>query len=321
MIDFRYHVISLVAVFLALAVGVVLGSGPLRTALIEEVTNESEQLREQIIAANREIVEEQTEGIIGEEFVGDAADVLIGDALAGKNIAIVRVHSPSTADVNALRDRIVTAGANITANLTIENAWTDGDQSTFRASFAQSVAPSVLGVEATLAPDRLLAHTLAQALAPLVVPDGAADEGTDINVDFPDSSSATDRADVLLDLLKNADLVSGTITGTVDGIVVISGDGPADEDVRAAESATFAQVAGILDEYMDSVVVASGPVTVGDVPTALQSSALLNGRISTVTHATNFYGTFTVVLALARELTGESGHYGYGEELTLYPSN
>ena len=30
MIDFRYHLVSLISVFLALAVGIVLGAGPLR---------------------------------------------------------------------------------------------------------------------------------------------------------------------------------------------------------------------------------------------------------------------------------------------------
>ncbi|HUV47611.1 MAG TPA: copper transporter, partial [Actinomycetes bacterium] len=30
MIDFRYHIVSIVAIFMALAVGIVLGSGPLK---------------------------------------------------------------------------------------------------------------------------------------------------------------------------------------------------------------------------------------------------------------------------------------------------
>ncbi|MBF0972903.1 MAG: copper transporter, partial [Actinomyces graevenitzii] len=41
-IDFRYHLVSLIAVFMALAVGVVLGAGPLQgtlgSALSDQVT-------------------------------------------------------------------------------------------------------------------------------------------------------------------------------------------------------------------------------------------------------------------------------------------
>jgi hypothetical protein len=35
MIDFRYHLVSLVSVFIALAVGIVLGAGPLKDPISE----------------------------------------------------------------------------------------------------------------------------------------------------------------------------------------------------------------------------------------------------------------------------------------------
>ncbi|MDU2059289.1 MAG: copper transporter, partial [Dermabacter sp.] len=38
MIDFRYHLVSLVAVFLALAIGIVLGAGPLRDGVGQTLT-------------------------------------------------------------------------------------------------------------------------------------------------------------------------------------------------------------------------------------------------------------------------------------------
>jgi hypothetical protein len=166
----------------------------------------------------------------------------------------------------------------------------------------------------------MLAHTLGQVLAPSVIPAGSETEGTDINTDFPDESSATDRADVLLALLKNGNFVTGTVVGEPDAVVIVAGPGPEDEDQRAAESETFAQMAGILDEYLGSTVVASGGTSIDDIPTAVQSSALLSGRVTTVSYALNFYGNFTVALALAREIEGESAHYGLGDDSTLFPS-
>ena len=44
MIDFRYHVISIVAVFLALATGLVLGASLLNTQLIETQNDQNESL-------------------------------------------------------------------------------------------------------------------------------------------------------------------------------------------------------------------------------------------------------------------------------------
>ena len=44
MIDFRYHVVSLVSVFLALAVGIVLGAGPLNEGISTGITDQVQQL-------------------------------------------------------------------------------------------------------------------------------------------------------------------------------------------------------------------------------------------------------------------------------------
>ena len=45
MIDFRYHIVSLISVFLALAVGIILGAGPLQGAIGDQLTGQVEQLR------------------------------------------------------------------------------------------------------------------------------------------------------------------------------------------------------------------------------------------------------------------------------------
>jgi hypothetical protein len=45
-IDFRYHLVSLVSVFLALAVGIVLGAGPLRESIGDTLTEQVQALRQ-----------------------------------------------------------------------------------------------------------------------------------------------------------------------------------------------------------------------------------------------------------------------------------
>ena len=47
MIDFRYHIVSLVAVFLALGVGIVLGSGPLDEQIQGALQTQTNDLRGQ----------------------------------------------------------------------------------------------------------------------------------------------------------------------------------------------------------------------------------------------------------------------------------
>ena len=45
MIDFRYHLVSLISVFLALAVGIALGAGPLKETIGDTLTGQVEVLR------------------------------------------------------------------------------------------------------------------------------------------------------------------------------------------------------------------------------------------------------------------------------------
>ena len=45
MINFRYHVVSIIGIFVALAVGVVLGAGPLQTRIRAGVSSSGATLR------------------------------------------------------------------------------------------------------------------------------------------------------------------------------------------------------------------------------------------------------------------------------------
>jgi hypothetical protein len=313
MIDFRYHVVSLAAALMALAIGIVLGSGPLRTALVSSLTDETDQLRQELADAKAQTAAEQLQGAVGRDFVDQAAPILLADSLKGRSIAIVRVFSPDEADVTGTRDRLVEAGATVTGNVTIEDAWLDDGQSAFRAAFAAQIADSVVGVDATLAPEKVMAHALAQALVPT---ESAVAVGPN---DVADPTTAADRATLLLNLLKDADFVTGTITGPVDGVLIIAGPGPDDDDLHAAQSETMAELAGILDAYDKGTVVASGAAAPDDIPTAIGSSSLLHANVTTVTESMNYFGHFTTALAMAKELTGTAASYGYGENLTLFP--
>jgi hypothetical protein len=313
-IDFRYHVVSLTAIFLALAVGVVLGSGPLRTALVSELTNESTELKAALAESKAETANALEDSKIGEEFVDQAADLLIGEALEGTHVAVIRILTPNGAEVTGIKDRIVEAGGTITANLSVEPNWTDDAQSTFRTALASQIVENVVGVDSTVAPDRVLAHALAQSLVPTEFP-----EGTDLEEGSTATATASDRSRVLLDLLEGAELVSGTVTGEVDAVVFVVGYGPNSDDALADVSDVFMEVAGVTDEYVDGTVVATGPSRHGDVPSLIQASALLDDNVTTVTDALNYYGHFTVVLGLAKEIKGETGHYGFGGDLRLFP--
>ncbi|WP_062202540.1 copper transporter [Demequina salsinemoris] len=300
MTSFRYHVVSLAAVFLALAIGIVLGSGPMRTALVQSLGDQVDTLEQQADDAASEAQSAQEEAAIGNDYATELEPFLLSGALSDVNVAIVSVADPADSRVEAAREALVTAGATISADVTIEDAWTDSTQGTFRTALAEQLADQISDVDAsTASSDRLLAHALAQSLVP--------------------TGDASDTSSVLLDLLKQADLVTGTVTGSADAIVVVAGDGDDDEDVRAAASDTLAGVVGVLDGYVEGTVAAQGASATGDLASALRNVPDTS-EISSVTEVDTVYGRTAAALALVEQIAGGSGHYGAGSDGTLLPS-
>lgn len=319
MTDFRFHIVSLAAVFLALAVGVVLGSGPMRTAFVGELADEVDALEGQVAQAQADIEFERAQAIIGEQFVDEASPVLTGGALDGATVAVVGILDADPADVEAQRAMLVEAGASVAATVTLGPGWTDPDQGAFRAALASQIAANVVDVDDASAPDRMLAHALAQALMPDLALEPEVEDPTELDPGLPGTETASDRSAVLVDLLRQADLLEGTVTSSVDGVVFVSGPGPEDEDQRARFSEVYGQMAGVIEEYGASVVVASGPEIAGDVPDAIRNSASVSARVSTVSFGISTYGRFSVVLALAEQYANEYGHYGPGEGREFVP--
>ncbi|WP_297081743.1 copper transporter [uncultured Demequina sp.] len=316
--DFRYHVVSLVAVFLALAVGVVLGSGPMRDAFVGGLTEQIDALegeRDQAVA-DAAAAEEQT--LTARQYADESAPLLLANSVNRTQTATVEVAGPGDGATAGVRDRLVQAGAVLSADLVIEEAWTDPSQSAFRSSLASTIAPNVVGVDAETSTPTVLAHALAQGLMPGVYPPGFSEADLS-TTDFPDPASAAERSALLMDLLTEAGLVTGVATEPVEAFVLVAGPGPEDEAERAEQSGTLSALAATLAGYTSGVVVASGLDATGDLPSAVLSSPDASAAVATVVEGTEYYGQISVPLALAQAIGGSVGHYGPGEDRVLVP--
>ena len=76
MIDFRYHLVSIVAVFLALAVGIVLGSGPLDEQIQGALQTQTDDLRSQQNELRSQVADLEGQVAVGEEFAQEIEDPL-----------------------------------------------------------------------------------------------------------------------------------------------------------------------------------------------------------------------------------------------------
>jgi hypothetical protein len=141
-IDFRYYVVSTVSIFLALAVGIVLGAGPLKgdigTRLTEQMTAlraEKTQLRTDLDLARRNATARDT-------FSLAVAPSVMKDRLAGKTVAVVVAPGVDADLVKNTTTSLVAAGAKVGSTVTLTDAWADPAKATLRNTVASPFASS-----------------------------------------------------------------------------------------------------------------------------------------------------------------------------------
>ena len=315
MIDFRYHLVSLISVFLALAVGITLGAGPLKETIGDTLTGQVSQLREEKDAMRVELDEAQATVADTERYLEEISGSLVGGALAERRIAFVLLDEVPDGILADLEDTFVEAGATITARVRVTERWTDEETQVFRAALAARLVEYLEPpVDRSATVDEILAAGLAQALA-----------GSDPA--RPLSLSA--NAEILGDLLAAEDggLVVGDLPpdGPVDAVVVVAGslepppaddeeaEPPTDEEVRAAQGALRAHAALALSaqQRSEGAILVVDAYTDGDLVAYVRGSDDLAERISTVTRFPTMSGRLSTVLGLGSRIALRVGHYGF----------
>lgn len=112
---FRYHLLTLVGVFLALGLGMVIGTSYVRGAVADSLTRRLDQLNQRF---NAEVVPLRDSRQRYAEFVRELRPILVEKRLAGKRVAIIQTGD--YADVaTVLRKELVFAGATITSTTVV----------------------------------------------------------------------------------------------------------------------------------------------------------------------------------------------------------
>ena len=132
MIDFRYHLVSLVSVFLALAVGIVLGAGPLKEPIGESLQSQVDALR-----SDRDTLRTNLDAAKGNidkqnEFVTAAAPDLIKGTLKDKDVSIISAPDADSEQVEEVSNRIKEADGTIAGDVSfVPNTLTLTDSTNF----------------------------------------------------------------------------------------------------------------------------------------------------------------------------------------------
>jgi predicted phage gp36 major capsid-like protein len=93
LVDFRYHALSLVAVFLALGIGIVLGVTVGDSLVSEADQNLRDSLRDDVTEAREDARNEQELGTRRDEVIDETSQAVAEGRLRGTDVAVVAIGS------------------------------------------------------------------------------------------------------------------------------------------------------------------------------------------------------------------------------------
>jgi cell division protein FtsB len=274
-IDFRYHIASLVAVFLALGLGILVGGIMLKSDVLvdrqkqmtDKLEIQLEQLRQKNEAVEAQVSSLQVNYKAQEEFEKQILPLLVKGRLEGYQIALVETNSYSFSD--DLIAVLQMAGVKVLSVTTIMGSF---DQSVNMEALKARLSWKDVG-------DGQLATRLASEVA----------RGILVNDNRP-----------VLDSLVEAGVVkiSGEYGKPLSGVVIIGGSQER-EMIK-----TGAVDLPVIDYFLAGKIPVYG-VEEMDIPYSYMKE-YQKRRISTVDNIDSVPGQVALVLAMA----GKSGHYG-----------
>lgn len=304
MISLRTHAISLAAVFLALAVGVVLGSGLFSDTVLSGLRSDKADLRTEINTLTDEKNELNERLSAAGEFDGAMAPKILRDTLRDKAVVIFRTPDAADDDVDAVLRLVGLGGATSTATISLTPQFVEANSSEKLLSVVNSpIVPvgrqlSTASLDQGSAAGDLLGIALLRGKEPAV----------------PD-----DQREIVLSTLRDTGFISydAPPVGAADTAVIITGGSLGDD--AGNRGATVARFAAGLSPHGGGIVLAGrdGSATGTAAVAVTRADAALSGTVSTVDDVDVESGRITTALALGDLLGGgQPGRYGIGQGAT-----
>jgi hypothetical protein len=299
-ISFRYHIVSIVSVFLALAAGIALGGGPLRGEVDNTLVSQVQADRRTKTDLESEVTGLRSGNAFTDDFAKAVAPTLLGDTLRGRVVTVAVLPTARQADVTTLRDLVGVAGGTVGGTV--------------------RVGSKLLDAGAKQLVDEL----------------GSQLEGRAKDVDVPQDANAYERIGRLVGRAvgtarRGGDRVDGTATGILGGleatkllsvegklgrrgdlVLFVTGAGEGDQEQKQGASAIVTTLTESADAETDGVVLA-GPVAsarAGGQVKAVRDDVGAARDVSTVDSLDRTAGQVVTVMALAGQAAGRSGQYG-----------
>jgi len=307
MIDFRYHLVSIVAVFLALAIGIVLGSTELQGKAFDALRQTSNSLSSKLTAAQRQSDSYAAQVAADQQFAQANESVLLDRLLDGQRVVLVTEPGAQQSVVTGVEAAARDAGATITGTVALQSKFNDTTGTTeaglndINGNLAANTSTTlVTGADQQTANQQQAAQLIATA------------------VTSKSLSSQTGltlaEAQTVLNSYGEAGFISVSgqpQLGATLAIIVTPQSPPSDGSSDPANQVLVAVATEFASKSGATVVAANTSGSgAGSALTVLRSSSV-SGQVSTIDNADTASGQITVIQALARQLQGgKAAAYG-----------
>lgn len=298
MISLRYHVVSISAVFLSLAVGVVLGSTALSGSVLSGISGDQARLAEQVTGLQAQRAALNARLADADRFATGVGPLAVRGTLTQRTVVLVTTPNAGRSDEDALRSLLVSAGAQVTGQVQLTDAFSDPNRADQLRDLVTQMIPA--GAKLPVAAD---AGTLAGGLfGDLLL--------LNRTTNAP-QATADERAAALTGLASVGFVRPAQQVTPAQVVIVLTGgaqpgDTAGDRATMLANFATQLQKSGAGAVLAGAGAAASGTGPIGVV----RAVTAANSVLSTVDDVDTAAGRIVTVLALQEQLAGKCGSYG-----------
>jgi hypothetical protein len=309
-IDFRYHLVSIIAIFLALAVGLVVGAttltGPTESALSgaeHALSRRNAALGGEVAALGQQVQADQ-------KFAQASWDRLLAGVLTGHKVVLVVPPSTQPGMVSGVTTALQQAGATVTGTVTLQPSFFDFSGPT-ETSLNQLALPLASQANVTLPQITNSAVSGQQAAATVLAAAILTKSTTGVGLSAAASHTILSQFNGYLQVSPT----TGSTLGEASLAVLFT---PAGSQGSGAQANAMSQALDVLAAALHSYSL--GTVMAGSV-NAIPNGAItsMGGSASTVDNADTAIGQVEVVQALAFLVQGKSPT-NYGIEPDTAPS-
>jgi hypothetical protein len=331
-IDFRYHLVSIVAVFLALAIGIVVGATQLQSATVSTLDNQSKTEQQSISSERTQIRSLQNQLGSAQRFAGASAPTLLAGRLSDQRVVLVTAPGADSAIVTGVSTALAQAGAKVTGQVALQPAFfvTSTKNESSLQGLAQRLAPpgfvpvnatAQLSSDANIAAQNQAAQVIAAALVTTASPAAAGQPAQDSS-DLPAAQvQQIVNGFAQQGFLQVTPASSATPLEQATLAVVVIPSSPPSAGDTDPDNLGLISLAYQLRVQSHGVVVA-GPLTGSGAGSAIDE--LINGntgvQLSSVDDADAEQGQISVAEALSGLLAGQRPQaYGVGTGVVPAP--